>query len=64
VSGLERERLIGALVALQRKAHDGVVAAQLDGYMAERWRLEGRADGHQDAINLINQLACCEGENT
>lgn len=61
---LDRESIIKALLAIQRKAQDDSILAHASGYMAEEWRADGRADGIQEAINLINLLACGAGEST
>ena len=64
---IDADRAINALLALQRKAHDDGLLAHASGYMSEEWRADGRADGIQEAINLINLLACKrdnEGETT
>ena len=64
---IESETIVKALLAIQRKAHDDGLLAHASGYMSEEWRADGRADGIQEAINLINLLACKrdnEGETT
>lgn len=61
---IESEKIVRALLAIQRKALDEGLLAHAAGYMKEEWRADGRVDGIQEAINLINLLACGAGEST
>lgn len=58
---LESNQLVNVLLVLQAKAQSAALLAAANLNNKLEWFNEGRYDGIQAAINIINQLACCGG---
>jgi hypothetical protein len=55
---IDKEKILGALFVLQAKAQDDSLAARAAGYMREVHICDGKSDGLQSAIDIINLMAC------